>query len=269
MTRSYALYFDAPRRNAERLVKRGLLAAIFVLHLFVVGILLRENPALIQASTSLIVVELNALSHSAATSANHKRMDAAANSSTKHSGSPPQRAHASSAVHTPVAEGSIAVDTGRDLVTTTSIGSANAIGAGTQLSGGASSTDTGHGSRFRPPAVKHRWNPLYPWIAYQGGIEGVADVLVTIGADGSLLDARIDHSSGNNALDAATLDAIRHYTFRPGMKDGDAIEAQAIVSIEWRIEPGIKVEAHPMRVRDMHQTIDRTARLIPNLPVRD
>ena len=97
----------------------------------------------------------------------------------------------------------------------------------------------------------------------------MADVLVTIGADANLLDARIDHSSGNNALDAATLDAIRHDTFRPGTKDGDAIQAQAIVSIEWRIEPGIKVEAQPMRVRDVHQTIGPSVKLIPNLPIRN
>jgi TonB family protein len=270
MSRSYALYSDTPRRDAERLVKRSLLLTILALHLFVIGLLLRDNPELMQTNASLILIELNALSP-VASSTPHKNKDAATISPAKRDGgSSSQKQHTSDVVRSPVAEGNIATNSNRDAETAQPLsGSTSAPSTGSRVGDRATGFDASHHGRFHPPSVQHRWNPLYPWIAYQGNVEGVADVVVTIGADGTLLDARLDHSSGNHALDAATLEAIRHYTFKAGTKDGEAIEAKAIVSIEWRIEPGIKVEVQPMQLRDTHRVVAPSARLIPNLPIKE
>jgi len=55
----------------------------------------------------------------------------------------------------------------------------------------------------------------YPPIARRQGIEGKAEISFKINADGSLASAEIQKSSGNNLLDSAALDAIRHATPLP------------------------------------------------------
>lgn len=57
--------------------------------------------------------------------------------------------------------------------------------------------------------------PDYPNGARDGGIQGDVTVLVVIGTDGSVVDASIYASSGNDQLDQASLAAARGSTFKP------------------------------------------------------
>ena len=88
---------------------------------------------------------------------------------------------------------------------------------------------------FHPPEVTKRFRPDYPLDAYQARQQGSVDVMVTIGSDARVRDAHVYQSSGVESLDLASLDAVRHYTFRAA-KRGDAIvEAQALLTIDWVI----------------------------------
>jgi periplasmic protein TonB len=65
-----------------------------------------------------------------------------------------------------------------------------------------------------------RAEPEYPEIAIEEGIEGTAIILVTIGPDGSMSDARVWVSSGNAALDRAALQAAEQSTYAPPEVNG-------------------------------------------------
>ena len=93
---------------------------------------------------------------------------------------------------------------------------------------------------FVPPRVTQRWRPPYPAQAYEAHQEGESQVLVTIGADGSLTEAHINRSSGSESLDQASLDAVKHYAFEAARKGGVPVQAQANVAFEWTIGPALE-----------------------------
>jgi TonB family protein len=111
-------------------------------------------------------------------------------------------------------------------------------GLGTSRAGDAAAPG-GDGARARgklhPPEVVRRWRPDYPLDAFQARKQGSVDVMVTIGADASVIDAHLFQSSGSDSLDRAAVEAVKRYVFRPARRDREEIEAQAIVTIDWVI----------------------------------
>jgi TonB family protein len=89
--------------------------------------------------------------------------------------------------------------------------------------------------KFHPPEVSRRFRPDYPLDAFQARAQGSVDVMVTIGSDASVRDAHVYQSSGNASLDAAAVEAVRHYMFRAARRDREIVEAQAVVTIDWQI----------------------------------
>jgi protein TonB len=98
------------------------------------------------------------------------------------------------------------------------------------------------GARFRPPRVLKRVLPGYPDDAYAEGRQGSVDVIVTVATDGSPIDARVQTSSGAPSLDRVAVAAVRSWTYAAATKNGEATQAQAIVTIDWSI-------AREMRLR--------------------
>lgn len=89
--------------------------------------------------------------------------------------------------------------------------------------------------RFHAPEVTRRFRPDYPLDAFQARIQGSVDVMVTIGIDATVKEAHLYQSSGNESLDRAAVEAVRHYAFRPARRDSELVEAQAVVTIDWVI----------------------------------
>jgi protein TonB len=56
---------------------------------------------------------------------------------------------------------------------------------------------------------------VYPLEAVRRGLEGTSIVVMTIGADGRVLDVDLVVSSGSRILDRATVDAARRWRFEP------------------------------------------------------
>lgn len=73
----------------------------------------------------------------------------------------------------------------------------------------------------------------YPIIALRNHEQGTVTLRVLVGADGKPQQVEIDHSSGSHALDIAARDAVRHWTFKPGMRGGIAYAAWAIVPVSF------------------------------------
>jgi TonB family protein len=60
--------------------------------------------------------------------------------------------------------------------------------------------------------------PVYPEVARNAGIEGSAVVEALLNLDGSVMDARVLQSSGNQMLDAAAVEAALRARFTPAMQ---------------------------------------------------
>ncbi|MBI1852579.1 MAG: energy transducer TonB [Planctomycetes bacterium] len=78
--------------------------------------------------------------------------------------------------------------------------------------------------------------PRYPLEAQRNGWQGVVRVRACVARDGSCADARVEESSGFDALDRAALDAVRRWRFRPATCDGEPIEADVIVPIRFALQ---------------------------------
>jgi protein TonB len=87
----------------------------------------------------------------------------------------------------------------------------------------------------RAPSILAVMPPRYPRSALAQGIEGTSMVFVQIRADGTVTEARIERSSGNEALDAAALDVVRQWTFNPERRNGEAIGSSLRVPIEFSL----------------------------------
>jgi len=74
--------------------------------------------------------------------------------------------------------------------------------------------------------------PAYPEMARQAGIEGQAVVEALVDVDGSVIDARILKSSGNQSLDASAVEAAMKSKFTPAKQRDKAVRVW--VSIPFR-----------------------------------
>ncbi len=86
------------------------------------------------------------------------------------------------------------------------------------------------------PTVVTRPAPEYPEIARQAGIEGRVAVRVRIGRDGRVREASVVQSQ-NAIFDDAALDAVRRWTFTPGVQAGRAVEVWMTIPIRFRQSP--------------------------------
>lgn len=109
------------------------------------------------------------------------------------------------------------------------------------------------GPKFRPPRVIERVLPAYPYDAAQAGLQGNVNVLVTVAADGRVLDTRVETSSGVASLDSAAVAGVRDWTFKPAEKMGKPVEAQAIVAIDWKYRAGMTFGPMPVANRRLLQ----------------
>ena len=63
----------------------------------------------------------------------------------------------------------------------------------------------------------------YPKDALEAKIEGVVQVKMLLGIDGTVEDAEVSVSSGHPNLDKAAIDAAKQIKYSPGMVDGEPV----------------------------------------------
>ena len=74
----------------------------------------------------------------------------------------------------------------------------------------------------RLPKVKGEVRAVYPEAARRAGLEGQVVLKLRVSDKGKVVEARVVESAGNG-FDEAALEAVRRFTFSPGMKDGSPI----------------------------------------------
>lgn len=79
--------------------------------------------------------------------------------------------------------------------------------------------------------------PSYPRRALNAQIEGTVVLRVLVGADGKPIEATVQRSSGHRELDEAALrQVLRRWSFRPAMRDGQAIQVYGLVPIRFSLD---------------------------------
>lgn len=86
-----------------------------------------------------------------------------------------------------------------------------------------------------PTGQPHVCTPYYPEAAVKAGTQGTTIMAFTITAQGRVIGPSIRTSSGNADLDAAALDCVSSWTYKPAAKNGVAVETPWTAAVQWKL----------------------------------
>ncbi len=75
----------------------------------------------------------------------------------------------------------------------------------------------------------------YPKASLVNEETGVTVMSFLVSADGSVVESKLDKSSGYKTLDKAAMKAVSACKFKPGSKDGAPAQTWAIVNYTWSL----------------------------------
>ena len=82
--------------------------------------------------------------------------------------------------------------------------------------------------------ITYRTMPAYPQVAQQQGVQGTVMLDTIVGKDGRVLEVR--PTSGPPELTAAAVDAVKNWRFSPFTLNGDAVEVETTIEVEFRLK---------------------------------
>lgn len=82
--------------------------------------------------------------------------------------------------------------------------------------------------------ITYRTMPIYPQVAQQQGVEGTVLLDTVVGKDGRVLEVR--PTSGPPELTGAAQDAVKNWRFSPFTLNGDAVEVETTIEVEFRLK---------------------------------
>lgn len=86
-----------------------------------------------------------------------------------------------------------------------------------------------------PPRVIRAASPQYPLKAERDKITGYIKLRFVVTKDGNAIDTTVVESSPEGVFDKSALEAIESYRFKPGMKDGKAVDVQVSLPIKFKL----------------------------------
>jgi len=92
----------------------------------------------------------------------------------------------------------------------------------------------GH-SPIAAPEVLSKFDPAYPGELMQDGVQGTVILTAIIRSDGSVGDIVVAKSL-EPRLDHNAVEALSRWLFRPALKDGQAIDLEAVVTVPFRLK---------------------------------
>lgn len=79
--------------------------------------------------------------------------------------------------------------------------------------------------------------PPYPRAEQRNNVQGTVTLRVLVDVDGKPLEVTVDRSSGNRNLDrAASQHVLRHWRFKPAVRDGMNVQAYGLVPISFSLQ---------------------------------
>ena len=79
--------------------------------------------------------------------------------------------------------------------------------------------------------------PAYPLELACDDIGGKVVLALTVGPEGTVTGVQTRQGSGQPALDAAALEAVRDWRFRPATRNGEPVEVQITVPMTFNVPP--------------------------------
>lgn len=76
----------------------------------------------------------------------------------------------------------------------------------------------------------------YPKASLMNEEQGVTSMSFVVGADGSVVDSKLEKSSGFKGLDKAALKGLSACKFKPGTKDGSPAQTTTKVDYAWKLD---------------------------------
>jgi TonB family protein len=86
------------------------------------------------------------------------------------------------------------------------------------------------------PVATNKLDPVYPQELARDRVEGTVTLYAVIRQDGTVANIRV-LKSVDKLLDYAAMRALAGWRFVPGMKNGAAVDLEAIVDIPFRLKP--------------------------------
>jgi TonB family protein len=105
--------------------------------------------------------------------------------------------------------------------------------------GGAEAPDVFDVAEVQPELIggieglKQRIN--YPELQRRAGVEGQAIVQFVVDTDGSVTNAELVRSAGNDGLDRAALEAVEGSRFRPGRQQGEPVKVRFLLPVRFAL----------------------------------
>jgi protein TonB len=112
------------------------------------------------------------------------------------------------------------------------------IGPDQGLGGGTTTTPPGTGDVFVPLSAVAGTHtiPDYPVLDRRFGHQGTVGLMLSIDAQGYVIDARLAQSSGYEGLDAAAIEWVKtHWRYRPAMRNGVPMSTTTRASVVFRL----------------------------------
>lgn len=92
----------------------------------------------------------------------------------------------------------------------------------------------GH-SPVAAPEVLSKFDPAYPGDLMHDGVQGIVILTAIIRSDGSVGDITVVRSL-DPRLDRNAVEALSRWLFRPGLRDGLAIDLEAVITVPFRLK---------------------------------
>jgi TonB family protein len=127
-------------------------------------------------------------------------------------------------------------------------------------SGPAANDQSAH--NIEMPRAKNTFDPPYSKEAREKHLEGSVELRVVIGTDGKVED--LSATSGDPVLAAAAVDAVRQWTFEPKRVDGQAVEAEVKICVDFHLLTAGSADSNGMGCRTTKGVT--SARVISQVP---
>jgi len=89
------------------------------------------------------------------------------------------------------------------------------------------------GGNVQAANVINNVKPIYPPLAKQARIQGTVRFNVVINKDGTIQDIQVE--SGHPLLAEAALDAVRQWTYKPTLLNGEPVEVATVVDVNFTL----------------------------------
>lgn len=114
------------------------------------------------------------------------------------------------------------------------VGSGRDGGYGHGTGGGVGGGVFSVGGGVSAPVVLSKVDPEYSEEARKAKYSGTVALLVVVDKDGRARDIRVSRSLGLG-LDEKAIEAVQKWRFRPGMKNGVAVDVRALIEVNFRL----------------------------------